>query len=293
MTTVGVIGLGNMGHGIGTTLAGKGFDVAGFDVSDKARDRAQQAGIVVRDNLHALTTDRDVLILSLPKAEHVNAVCIGAGGILEHARPSTVIIDTTTSTPQTSRTVAQVLATREIRFIDAPVSGGPAGAATGNMSMVIGGDAQTIARVMPVLQAMSAKQVHIGETGAGNVAKIINNLLCASHLITAAQAMLIGKTAGVDPQRLLEGINGGSGRSAVTEVNFPKWVMNGAFDSGFTMGLMRKDVSLANDLLTELELTLPMATLVNQMWRDSALDFADSEDFNRIVQMIDPDLGKE
>lgn len=293
MTTVGLIGLGNMGHGMAQTLTNKGFDVAGFDVSDNARMRAQQAGLVVRQSLQDLAKDRDVIILSLPKAEHVKAVCTAADSLLDHARPSTVIIDTTTSTPQTSREVSQALAKQEIRFIDAPVSGGPAGAAAGTMTMAIGGDTETVARVMPVLEAMSAKHVHIGDIGAGNVAKIVNNLLCASHLITAAQAMLIGRRAGVDTQRLLDGINSGSGRSAVTEVNFPKWIMNGTFDSGFTMELMRKDVGLADDLLKELEMSLPVAELISQVWRDSAERLANGDDFNRIVQLIDPDLGKE
>lgn len=293
MTKVGVVGLGNMGHGMARTLTRQGVDVAGFDTSDKARAQAQQAGLTVRDSLQALAKDRDVIILSLPAAKHVQAVCTHADGLLDHARPSTVIIDTTTSTPQTSRDVSKALAKRDIRFIDAPVSGGPAGASSGTMTMVIGGDLETVSRVMPILKAVSAKRVHIGDTGAGNVAKIINNLLCASHLITAAQAMLIGRQAGVDPQRLLDGINGGSGRSAVTEINFPKWVMNGAFDSGFTMGLMRKDIGLANDLLQELELTLPMVELVNQTWSDSVTKLADSEDFNRLVQLIDPNLGRK
>jgi 3-hydroxyisobutyrate dehydrogenase len=196
-----------------------------------------------------------------------------------------VIIDTSTSHPETSRKLAGLVADRGMSFIDAPVSGGPKGAVTGTMTMVIGADDADLARVMPVLECMSSKRVHVGPVGAGNVAKIVNNLLCAAHLLTVAEAMRIAGAAGVDPERLLEGLNAGSGRSGVTLVNVPTWVLNGAFDSGFTMKLMRKDVRLAEQFIGELGLSLPLATDTARIWADSAATIADGEDFNRIVEL--------
>jgi 3-hydroxyisobutyrate dehydrogenase len=136
-----------------------------------------------------------------------------------------------------------------------------------------------------VLERISAKRVHVGPVGAGNVAKIVNNLLCAAHLLTAAEAVRIARAAGVDAERLLEGLNAGSGRSGVTLANFPTWVLNGAFDSGFTMKLMRKDVRLAAQFVGELGLSLPLATDTARIWADSATTIADGEDFNRIVEL--------
>jgi 3-hydroxyisobutyrate dehydrogenase len=170
-------------------------------------------------------------------------------------------------------------------MIDAPVSGGPKGAITGTMTMVIGGTDADVARALPVLEAVSSKRVHVGPVGAGHVTKIINNLLCAAHLLTAAEAVKIARQAGVDAERLLEGINAGSGRSGVTLVNFPTWVLNGAFDSGFTMKLMRKDVRLAEQLIGELGLSLPLAADIARIWSESMNSIADADDFNRITEL--------
>ncbi|MFP5300583.1 NAD(P)-dependent oxidoreductase [Cobetia sp. SIMBA_158] len=297
-TTVGVIGLGNMGGGMAATLARHDFPVIGFDLSQAARDKAAAASVTPVDSLIELLANVEVVILSLPKAEHVERLCLGgdaaedrqAESLLAMARPGLIVIDTTTSTPETSRKVAAALATRGIDFIDAPVSGGPKGAASGSMSMVIGAEDEVLARAMPVLEAMSGSRVHVGRCGAGNVAKIANNMLAACHLISTAEAVAMAARAGVSPEKLLEGVNAGSGRSGASQVMFPSWVINKAYDSGFTMGLMRKDVGLASDLAQQLGMELPLARAVAQLWNESSATLDDSEDFCAIVQRTDPTL---
>ncbi|NPU63465.1 NAD(P)-dependent oxidoreductase [Bradyrhizobium sp. 83012] len=285
MTAVGIIGLGNMGRGMALTLKGAGFAVTGYDASEATRAALAVAGIAIADGIGAVVAAADTIILSLPTAEIVARVVEGDDGILAHARAGTVIADTSTSHPETSRRLAGLLKARGMGFVDAPVSGGPKGAATGTMTMVIGADDDDLARVLPVLERMSAKRVHVGGVGAGNVAKIVNNLLCAAHLLTAAEALRIADAAGVDAFRLLDGLNAGSGRSGITQVNVPNWILNGAFDSGFTMQLMRKDVRLAAQLIGELGLALPMAADTARIWAESAGSIADPEDFNRIVEL--------
>lgn len=291
---VGVVGLGNMGGGMAANLASKGFEVSGFDLSAAALEQAQRQGVTPVAECSALIGAVDVLILSLPKAEHVEAVCLGDNGILALGREGLVVIDTTTSTPQASRKVAAALRENGIGFLDAPVSGGPKGAASGSMSMVIGGEDTDLAKVMPVLEAMSGTRVHIGSCGAGNIAKIANNMLAAAHLITTAEAVSMAAKAGVDPEKLLQGLNAGSGRSGASQVMFPTWVLNKAYDSGFTMGLMRKDVGLACDLTASLDLDLPLSRTVAQLWKDSSATLPDSDDFCCIVQRTDNGLfGRE
>lgn len=285
MIAVGVIGLGNMGRGMALTLKGAGHRIIGFDVAEATRAALAGQGIETVATIGEVVAAADMVILSLPTADIVEAVVSGEGGILAHARAGVVIVDTSTSHPETSRKLAALLKAKDMAFIDAPVSGGPKGAATGAMTMVIGADNADLARVMPVLERMSAKRVHIGPVGAGNVAKIVNNLLCAAHLLTAAEAVRIAGAAGVDAERLLEGLNAGSGRSGVTLANFPTWILNGAFDSGFTMKLMRKDVRLAAQFVGELGLSLPLAADTAQIWAESAASIADGEDFNRIVEL--------
>ncbi|WP_338563711.1 NAD(P)-dependent oxidoreductase [Erwinia sp. E_sp_B04_7] len=287
---IGVIGLGNMGAGMATTLSGKGFSVTGFDLSEQARSRLSQKGIACTTSVSELLKSTDILILSLPKAEHVEAVCLGEKGVIHSGKPGLIIIDTTTSTPEVSRATAKKLQEKGIGFIDAPVSGGPAGAATGTLSMVIGASEEQYRDVLPVLEAMSTTQVHVGECGAGNVAKIANNMLCAAHLISTAEALSMAVHAGVDPERVLQGINAGSGGSTVSKVSFEKWILNKAWNSGFTMGLMRKDVGLALKLADQLELDLPLFASVGQLWQKSLATIPDDEDFTFIVSQTDKSL---
>jgi 3-hydroxyisobutyrate dehydrogenase len=181
--------------------------------------------------------------------------------------------------------LAAQLAAVGMSLIDAPVSGGPKGALAGTMTMVIGGSEADVARAEPVLAAMSAKRVHVGAVGAGHVAKIANNLLCAAHLAIAGEVTRMAAKAGVPTDRLLMGINAGSGRSFVTEFNFPTWVSSGRFDSGFTMKLMRKDVRLSQELIGALDIDLPLSRKVADLWAASAETIADDEDFNRIVEL--------
>ena len=285
MTAVGVIGLGNMGRGMALSLQRGGFKVVATDAIEATRHRLAADGIEVVDSIAALAVSADVFVLSLPTAAIITEVVLGPDGLSRHARSGALIIDTSTSHPDTTRQLARALAARGMSLIDAPVSGGPKGAITGQLTMVVGGGTSDVARAEPVLAAMSAKRIHIGDVGAGHLAKLANNLILAAHLIAAGEVARLAEHAGVATDRLLEGINAGSGRSAVTQVNFPTWIRTGAFDSGFTMKLMRKDVRLAAELIAQTGLALPLSAEVARLWQSSAETIGDDEDFNRIVEL--------
>jgi 3-hydroxyisobutyrate dehydrogenase len=281
LQTIGIIGLGNMGRGMALTLLRKGFAVIGHDATPATRAALAAEGVAVRDSAAAAAGDCDMVVLSLPTADIVESVVAGPDGLAGSARPGLIVIDTSTSHPETSRRMASLLAGKGAAFLDCPVSGGPKGAHAGTMTMVIGGDSGALARAEPVLAAMTGKRVHVGPVGAGHATKLVNNMLCAAHLLLAGEALRMAGAAGVEPERLLAGLNAGSGRSGVTEVNLPLWVLNGAFDSGFTMKLMRKDVRLAAEVFGADG--LPMAAEAARLWASSADAIGDSEDFNRIV----------
>lgn len=287
MKNIGVIGLGNMGRGMALSLQRGGFNVIGTDVSAATRERLAGEGVPVRATIAEVLAEADAVVLSLPTAAIVAQVVSGNDGLVANAKPGVLVVDTSTSHPQTTRTLAAQLAAVGMRLIDAPVSGGPKGAITGTMTMVIGGSQADVARAEPFLAAMSAKRVHVGEIGGGHVAKIANNLLCAAHLLIAGEVARLAEKAGVPTDKLLKGINAGSGRSFVTEFNFPTWVTSGKFDSGFTMKLMRKDVCLSQELIGALDIELPMSAKVAELWAHSSASIPDDEDFNRIV-----DLGR-
>lgn len=281
---IGIVGLGSMGNGMVRTLVREGFTVYGTDLGEEQRRAAAELGANIVADIKELCSNTDIIILSLPMAKHVQAVVKGSGGIVENAQPETLIIDTSTSEPEVTRELAKELSDLGHQMLDCPVSGGPAGAATGTMVMVIGGEKAALDRATPYLEALTTKLVHLGGSGCGHVAKLINNLLCAAHLITTAEAVALGKKAGLDPEALIEGLNAGSGRSAISEVNFPRWVLNEGFDSGFTMQLMRKDVRLAKALISEMGLELALSEKVASIWSESEANLPDQDDFNCIVK---------
>ena len=274
-----------MGRGMALTLKRGGFNVIGTDAVAATRDALAKEGISVRPTIGEVIAECDMVFLSLPTAAIVEDVIAGPAGIIEHARAGVLIVDTSTSHPDTTRRMLAKLNAVGMELMDAPVSGGPKGAITGTMAMVIGASAKNLERAEPVLAAMTGKRVHVGDVGAGHVAKIANNLFTASHLLIAGEVTRMAEKAGVPTEQLLQGINAGSGRSFVTEHSYPTWIMNGKFDSGFTMKLMRKDVRLSQELIQALSMDLPMAAKVAELWAKSAQTIEDGEDFNRIVEL--------
>jgi len=282
--TVGIVGLGHMGAGMAQTLLRHGYTVLGIDVGAKQQHAARAMGVHVVADVAALCRQTNVILLSLPMAKHVQQVIAGSGGITEHAQAQTLIIDTSTSEPEVTRSLATLLAPAGHQLLDCPVSGGPAGAVAGSMVMLVGGEETAFKRAGPYLEVLSSKVVYMGASGNGHAAKLVNNLLCAAHLVTTAEAVALGTKAGLNAQDLIAGLNAGSGRSAVSEVNFPRWILNDAFDSGFTMQLMRKDVGLAQNLMHDMGLHLAMSEQVAQIWAASEDNLSDDNDFNYIVK---------
>ena len=282
MTRVAVIGLGQMGLGMALVLREKGFAVAGHDLSAERRALAAEAGAAVPGDAALAAAGADIILLSLPLAAHVASA---VESLLEGMRPGAVFVDTSTSEASVSRRLHGLCGARGVGFLDAPVSGGPAGARAGALTFMIGGEAADLERARPAIAALAAKLIHVGPPGAGNVAKLVNNLLVAANLLTVSEAMRLAASAGVDAASVLNVVNAASGRSAVSEVNYPRWIASGAFDSGFTMGLMRKDVRLAAAMAAEAGAELPLCGMAARLWAESAAQLADGEDFNRIVTL--------
>lgn len=278
---INVIGLGQIGGNMALTLHNAGFQVTGIDTFSEARDRLSHQGLAVATP-EALP-EADVYLLSLPTSVQVREVIEVSPNLLENAQAGSIIVDTSTSDPNVSRELADKVEASGRHWLDAPVSGGPKGAATGRLGMLLGGHDATIKALEPMLSALSAKATHVGGPGSGHVVKLANNYLCAAHLLTTAEAVALAAKAGVDPAACLAGLNSGSGRSAVSEVNFPEWILSGRFDSGFTMGLMRKDLRLARDAATQMQLPEGLLSAVVEAWHAHPDNPQDSDDFNAIT----------
>lgn len=275
---IGVIGLGQMGLAMAQTLSKAGLRVLGNDVSD------------VRRHLFTPNTETPVelarrcktIILSLPNSQIVEAVM---AGILPQCRPDTLIIDTSTSDPDSTRKLARKALDCGLLFVDAPVSGGAAGAAAGTLFIMAGGDDDALERAKPIFDILGRETVLCGGSGSGNVVKILNNALCAAHLVLAGEALAAGEKAGLNRETLAAALAKGSGRSGVFEVNLPRWVLSQSFDSGFTMGLMRKDVRLFDDFVEANDLSPRLLRAASSLWRESEASLADSDDFNTMVPL--------
>ena len=250
-----------------------------YDANDSIRQTVKANGCEVSTSAQALSANVQLLILSLPKAEIVESVMDSIHSTL---RPNTIVVDTSTSKPATSQKLSAQAQSGSYFFLDAPVSGGPVAANSGTMTMLIGGDSQALDTATPILEVLTSRIVRVGASGAGHAAKIANNMLCAANLVLVSEAIKLAAACGVDAEDLLEGVNAGSGRSGVSEVNFPRWIVNNAFDSGFTMGLMRKDVRLALELAQQNEIQLEGFSSIAELWARSEEILPDTEDFNKI-----------
>ena len=284
IATVGVVGLGNMGLGMAATLARKGFAVLGYDIDAGRRPAAEAAGVTTLDALNDVLRRADALVFSLPLARDVEAVVTAEGGLLSRTDRKVVVIDTSTSDPGTTRRLAKRLAAAGHALLDAPVSGGPSGAAEGTLTMMIGGAEADYELARPVLEAMSARAPHVGPSGAGNIVKLVNNLLVAAHLVTTGEALRLSEAAGLSAEEAVKVVNTATGRSAISEVMVPRWVQSGTFDSGFSAGLMRKDVRLAADC----GIDLPLSAEVKRIWQATQAAIPDAADFTRMADYRDP-----
>jgi 3-hydroxyisobutyrate dehydrogenase len=270
-----------MGGGMGRQLLENGCNLLCYDPNPDNSAKMEHLGAIIAETAGDLAQNVHLIILSLPKAAIVTAVM---HEIMGQFQSDTVVLDTSTSEPETSQRLAALGHENGFSFVDGPVSGGPVAANDGTMTMLLGGDNDAINRLKPILDIITAKTVVLGKSGAGHAAKIANNMLCAANLVLLSEAVRIGQAAGVAPKDLLEGINAGSGRSGVSEVNFPKWISEQDYNSGFTMGLMRKDVGLAVQQAVDNNLSLPITRAIAKIWEDSRTLLDDGADFNEIFK---------
>jgi 3-hydroxyisobutyrate dehydrogenase len=247
--TVGVVGLGNMGGRIARRLVDGGEDVVGFDL-DAAR--AADAGARAAASLSEVASAADVVLLSLPDSPAIEAVIDAIEGDL---REGQVVVDLSTAAPASTIAIHERLAARGVAYVDAGISGGAAGAEAGTLTIMAGGEAEALDAVRPVLAHFAATVHHMGASGSGHVAKLINNFLNAISLAATAEAMVAGRKAGLDLRQLLEVINASSGVNFATLNRFPRIVEGDYLEGGLTSDLMAKDVMLYLDLARELGVT--------------------------------------
>ena len=291
---IGFIGTGTMGQPMLANLVKKGFDVVAFDIVPAALDAAARLGAARAASIREAAADCDLVITILPSSGNVEAAYLGAGGIIEAAVAGRLCVDMSTIDPGTSQRVAARLKERGIRFLDAPVSGGVGGATAGTLAIMVGGDAGDLEEARPALAAMGSNIIHVGPVGAGEVAKLCNNLISGTALIAVAEAFRIGEAFGVDPQILTNVIAKSSGATWVMEHMHPvPGIVESAASSrqyapGFMTDLMAKDLGLAVGAAREKRVPAVVAAAAHQLYRIASAHGLGRKDFSSVYQFLKP-----
>jgi len=298
MLNIGFIGLGNMGGPMASNLVRADYKVSVFDLVPAAMTKIADA--TATNSPQEAGEKADVIISMLPAGRHVRSLYLGdndKAGLLETLRGSPLLIDCSTIDPASAREVAFEANRRGYQMLDAPVSGGVGGAEAGTLTFIVGGDAETLEVARPILQAMGSNVFHAGGSGAGQIAKICNNMLLAIHMTGTAETLALGVDNGLDPRVLSEIMKVSSGSNwALDTYNPYPGVMkdvpsSNAYTGGFLVDLMRKDLGLALDTAQSSNSSIPFGSLAQNLYQvHRSINDAGHLDFSSIQKLYSPSV---
>lgn len=271
MTTL-FIGLGRMGLPMVRRYAAAHSVVLHDTRTDVLEAAARELGVQTLGDLGDDLDTVDTAILMLPTSRIVESVLEGPTGLLGRLRRGSLVIDMSSSEPESTRHLAEVAARNGIGYVDAPVSGGVARAVTGELSIMVGGEAADVERAWPHLTPMGATVTAVGPVGSGHAAKSLNNLLSATNISAAAEVVSVAAKFGIEPAAMVAVINASTGRSQASEVKFPRHVLTGTHDSGFAFELMVKDIGIAENLAEQYDVPLEVTGAAARMARAAAAE---------------------
>jgi len=280
--SIGFVGLGHMGAVMSARLVAAGFTVHGHDLSASARAALADAGGLAHDNLGDAVRDASLTILMLPNSDAVEAVVRDPQFALA---AGTTVIDMGSSEPARTQALAAELGQREITLVDAPVSGGVAGARAGRLTIMVGADAATLDRIRPAFAPLGAP-ILVGTVGAGHAVKALNNLLSATHLLSVAEVMAAGQRFGLDPQVMIDVFNRSSGQSRSTSSKWPDFVLPGTFNSGFALALMVKDMRIALGLAEQVGAADRLSRSSLEIWAAAAAALPPTADQTELAAWV-------
>jgi 3-hydroxyisobutyrate dehydrogenase len=283
---VALLGLGKMGLPMARRLHEAGAPVVGFDVADSARAAFAQSGGAVASSAQEAAQSSDVLITMLPDGGAVRAALLGGEPLAAHLATNAVIIDMSSSAPVGTRELAEELAARGIHLIDAPVSGGVKRATEGSLAIMVGGHPDIIAKVRPLLDAMGKSIFETGGIGSGHAMKALNNYVSAAGLTAACEALQIGEKFGLDPALMTDILNASTGRNNSTEVKLKPFIIPKNYASGFSLGLMTKDLRTADDLARHLGVPARLSAEVSALWDEARAALGPAADHTAIDEFL-------
>jgi len=266
MLKVGYIGLGLMGKSIARNILKAGFPLVVHNrsqgaVEELVREGAQKAGSPAE-----VARQVEVVFTNLPDTPDVEKVALGEGGILEAARAGLIFVDNSTIQPSAARRIAEVLGKKGVPCLDAPVSGGDIGARQGTLAIMVGGSKEALEKIMPVLEAMGKTITHVGEAGAGQIAKAANQIMVAAQMVAMGELLILARKAGADPQKVVEAIRGGAAQCWALDVK-PQRLFAGNRTPGFKAYMQAKDLGIVMETARQYGIPLPATATHAQLFQ--------------------------
>ncbi len=262
---VGYIGLGLMGKSIARNILKAGFPLVVHNRSRAAVDELAAEGATPAGSPAEVARQVEIVFTNLPDTPDVELVALGPAGIIEGAHAGLILVDNSTIKPASSRKIAEELAPKGVMALDAPVSGGDIGAKNGTLTIMVGGDAQAVEKAMPVFQAMGKTITHVGDSGAGQVAKAANQIMVAAQMVAMGELLIFSRKAGVDPQKVVEAIKAGAAQCWTLDVKPPR-LFAGNRAPGFKAYMMEKDLGIILETARQYGVPLPSAAVDAQLF---------------------------
>ncbi len=289
---VGYIGLGLMGKSIARNILKAGFPLVVHNRSRASVDELVAEGAIPAHSPAEVASKVEVIFTNLPDSPDVELVALGPDGIIEGAHTGLVTVDNSTIKPATARHIARVLGEKGVQCLDAPVSGGDIGARNGTLAIMVGGPAEALERVRPVLQATGKTITHVGEAGAGQIAKAANQIMVAAQMVAMGELLIFAKKAGADPQKVVEAIKGGAAQCWTLDVKPPRLFASNR-QPGFKAYMQAKDLGIILETAREYGIPLPSAAVDAQLFNAMLqMDMA-SLDNSAVIGVIEALAGVE
>ncbi|UTW06982.1 NAD(P)-dependent oxidoreductase [Pseudomonas benzenivorans] len=283
---IAFIGLGNMGAPMAANLVKAGFDLNVHDVDRSKAEPLLQAGAHWADSIQAAVSEADVVMTSLPSPAIIKQVASGADGLIALMRQGAIWIELSTNNLEVWREVRTLADAKQIRTLDAPISGGAEGAAAGTLTVLVGGDQATFEQCQPIFAAIGKRIDYLGEAGAGYVAKIAQVVLCYLHSVALSEALMLGVKGGVPADKMLAIIQNSTGRSYVADRYGPS-ILNGDYDPTFELGLALKDMRLTLELAGQVAAELPMCEQVEKVYARAVEQFGGKAPHLMAVKLLE------
>lgn len=283
---IGYIGLGIMGKSMARNILKKGFNVVVCNRSQASVQELVGEGATAASSPAEVASQVDVVFTNLPDSPDVEKVVLGENGIIYGAHPGLIFVDNSTIKPATARKIAGRLAEVGVQSLDAPVSGGDIGARNGTLTIMVGGPADALDKVMPVFLAMGKSVTHVGDSGAGQIAKAANQIMVAAQMVAMGELLVFAQKAGADPRKVVDAIKGGAAQCWTLDVKPPR-LFSGNRQPGFKAAMQLKDMKIIQDTAAEYGIVLPSATLDTQLYEAMQQNGMGLMDNSAVIEMIE------